>query len=182
MGLGPPPSATQKAGLVRDAFGLHKLIVVVTTSGKIFGIDNISGKHHWIQYLPNFTGFNAQQNLKIIIQRTSKHFPHPPQCVVVGKDSKTGYGVLYQFNPVTGLPNNVGTIHLGFSIKQFSLLHDTGADFLRGILILDSNDRAHVIPETATKYAHNFYLYAADKESGDLQGYVINAHGVSFLY
>lgn len=35
MGLGAPPSASQKAGLVRDAFGLHKMIVAVTASGKV---------------------------------------------------------------------------------------------------------------------------------------------------
>lgn len=156
MGLGPPPSATQKAGLVRDAFGLHKLIVILTTSGKMFGIDNISGKHHWIQLLSGFEAFTTEQNMKLVIQRTSKHFPHPPQCAVIAKDSKTGYGVLYQFNPVTGLPTNGGIVRLGYSIKQFSLLHKTGADFLKGILILDSNDGAHVIPEEAAKYVSYF--------------------------
>lgn len=35
MGLGQPPSASQKAGLVRDAFGLHKMMVIVTASGKV---------------------------------------------------------------------------------------------------------------------------------------------------
>lgn len=35
FGFGAPPSASQKAGLIRDAFGLHKMIVVVTESGKV---------------------------------------------------------------------------------------------------------------------------------------------------
>lgn len=152
MGLGPPLSATQKAGLVRDAFGLHKLIVVVTTSGKVFGIDNISGKHHWIQYLPGLTSFNEEQNMKLIIQRTSKHFPHPPQCVILAKDVKTGFATLYQFNPVTGLPLNGGIVNLGYVAQQFSLLHETGPDFLKGLLILDSLNVAHVFPENAAKY------------------------------
>ena len=35
LGLGAPESASQKAGLVRDDFGLHKMIVIVTESGKV---------------------------------------------------------------------------------------------------------------------------------------------------
>lgn len=35
FGFGAPPSASQKAGLIRDAFGLHKMIVIVTESGKV---------------------------------------------------------------------------------------------------------------------------------------------------
>jgi hypothetical protein len=35
LGLGKPPSAGQRAGLVRDEFGLHKMIVVTTSAGKV---------------------------------------------------------------------------------------------------------------------------------------------------
>lgn len=35
LGLGAPQSATQRAGLVRDSFGLHKMLVVATESGKV---------------------------------------------------------------------------------------------------------------------------------------------------
>lgn len=43
LGLGAPPSATQRAGLVRDDFGLHKMIVVVTASGKVVTLFLIYG-------------------------------------------------------------------------------------------------------------------------------------------
>jgi len=35
LGLGEPPSAGQRAGLVRDEFGLHKMVVVVSSAGKV---------------------------------------------------------------------------------------------------------------------------------------------------
>jgi hypothetical protein len=35
LGLGEPPSAGQRAGLVRDEFGLHKMIVVASSAGKV---------------------------------------------------------------------------------------------------------------------------------------------------
>lgn len=99
------PDQAADVDLTRDAFGLHKMIVAVTEHGKvccfslcfvnsvvndpifqIFGIDNMSGKYHWIKHLPNFKSFNDHQSLKIFVQRTSRHFPNPPMCVIVGKN------------------------------------------------------------------------------------------------
>lgn len=174
MGLGPPPSATQKAGLVRDAFGLHKIILIVTTSGKVFGMDNISGRQHWIKYLPDFTAFNAEQDMKLVVQRTSKHFPHPPQCAIVARHRTTGKGLVYQFNPVSGQPVSGGILSLPFIIQQFSLLHETGPEFLGGLLFLDEKNQAHVYPESETPLADKFYMFAANKNDGILAGYSIN--------
>lgn len=46
----------------------------------------MSGKHHWVKYLPNFTGFNNGQNMQIVVQRTSGHFPLQAQCLIVAKN------------------------------------------------------------------------------------------------
>lgn len=35
LGLGEPPSASQRLGLIRDEFGLHKMIVAATSAGKV---------------------------------------------------------------------------------------------------------------------------------------------------
>lgn len=86
IGLGQPPTDTQRAGLVRDSFGLHKMLVVLTRSGKIFGIDNISGKHHWQLYLSDVQNFVNQEPMRLLVQRTSKHFPLQPLCTVVAKE------------------------------------------------------------------------------------------------
>lgn len=87
IGLGPPPTATQRAGLVRDSFGLHKMLVLLTQAGKIFGVDNISGKHHWQLYLPNVNGFDNAENMRLIVQRSAKHFPLQPLCTILAKDA-----------------------------------------------------------------------------------------------
>lgn len=42
FGLGKPPSAGQRAGLVRDEFGLHKMIVVASSAGKVNQVPLIS--------------------------------------------------------------------------------------------------------------------------------------------
>ncbi|XP_062535416.1 ER membrane protein complex subunit 1 isoform X2 [Armigeres subalbatus] len=170
LGLGPAPSKAQKAGLVRDDFGLHKMLVVVTSSGKVFGIDNISGKQHWTRYLPEMTGFANGQSMKLLVQRTSRFYPLSAQCLILGRHRTTKNGLLYQFNPITGQPVNGGTIQLPYQIRQASLLHETGPDFLRGILLLDDNNQAHVLPESLAKYANNFYMFSADRETATIQG------------
>lgn len=173
LGLGPAPSKAQKAGLVRDDFGLHKMLVVVTSTGKVFGIDNVSGKYHWTRYLPEITGFANGQSMKLLVQRTSRFYPLTAQCVILGRNKNTKKGLIYQFNPITGQPVNKGFIQLPYEIQQASLLHETGPDFLRGLLILDSNSEAHVLPESCAKFAHNFYLFSAQRETGVINGFLV---------
>lgn len=149
MGLGPKPSDTQRAGLVRDSFGLHKMLVVLTKSGKVFGIDNISGRHHWQIYLKNVNEFANGEPMRLLVQRTSKHFPLQALCTIVARDKKTGNGVLYRFNPITGAPAEGGLLQLNHKIKQLSLLAETENDFVKGILVMDANNKVTVYPDHA---------------------------------
>ncbi|XP_058467728.1 ER membrane protein complex subunit 1 isoform X2 [Malaya genurostris] len=175
LGLGPAPSKAQKAGLVRDDFGLHKMLVVVTSRGKIFGIDNISGKQHWVRYIASITRFANDQNMKLLVQRTSRFYPLTAQCVILGRDKKTKHGLIYQFNPITGQPINGEITQLPYKIQQVSLLHETGPDFLKGLLILDEKNDAHVLPESSEKYAHNVYLFSADRDTATIKGFLIES-------
>ncbi|XP_001359799.2 ER membrane protein complex subunit 1 isoform X1 [Drosophila pseudoobscura] len=177
IGLGPPPTDTQRAGLVRDSFGLHKILVLLTRSGKIFGIDNISGKHHWQLYLPKVNAFDNAEQMHLIVQRTSKHFPLQPLCAIVAKNSINGNGVLYRFNPITGQATEGGLLHLDFKIKQLSLLAETEKDFVKGILIFDASNQVHVYPQHATPLADGMYLYTADVKSAQLEGYFVKYAG-----
>ncbi|XP_017081981.2 ER membrane protein complex subunit 1 isoform X1 [Drosophila eugracilis] len=177
IGLGPPPTDTQRAGLVRDSFGLHKMLVILTRAGKIFGIDNVSGKHHWQLYLPNVNGFANDEQMRLIVQRSAKHFPLQPLCTILGKDSVNGNGVLYRFNPITGQPVEGGLINLDYKIKQLSLLGETEKDFVKGILLLDASNQVHVYPQHATPLADGMYLYTADVKTAELSGYFVKYAG-----
>ncbi|KAH8295371.1 hypothetical protein KR018_010415, partial [Drosophila ironensis] len=177
IGLGPPPSATQRAGLVRDSFGLHKMLVLLTQTGKIFGIDNISGKHHWQLYLPNVRGFDNKEQMRLIVQRSAKHFPLQPLCTILGKDSDTDNGVLFRFNPITGQASEGGLILLDYKVKQFSLLKETERDFVKGILLLDASNRVHVYPQHASPLADGMYLYTAGMKTAELSGYFVKYAG-----
>lgn len=173
LGLGPPPSFSQKAGLVRDDFGLHKMMVILTQSGKLFGIDSVSGKQHWVLILKEFGGFANDQDMKILVQRTSKYYPLSAQCAVIAREKSNGNGIIYEFNPISGQPVNGGINKLGFKIQQVSLLHKSGENFLRGILFVDDKNSVHVQPETSLSMVDGFFFYVANKKTGVLTGYQI---------
>lgn len=67
---------------------------------------------------------------------------------------------------------------MGYKIKQSMLLHAATEEFLRGILILDSRDKIHVYPETATAVAavagKSTYLFTADRTMGVLSGFSLS--------
>lgn len=126
-----------------------------------------------MKLLPNFGGFSNDQSIKIVVQRTSGHFPLVAQCSIVARNKvggiyifslfnrqfllKSGYnfefqlngnGILYQFNPISGQPvSGNGIVQLPYAIEQMAQLHETRSEFLRGILFLDKQHRPHVVPK-----------------------------------
>lgn len=52
-------------------------------SAQLFGIESSSGTILWKQYLRNV---RPGASLKLMVQRTTAHFPHPPQCTLLVKD------------------------------------------------------------------------------------------------
>lgn len=88
--------------------------------------------------------------MQILVQRSSGHFPHQAQCVIVAKNRITGKGILYQFNPISGQPiTGDGRTSFDFAIRQITLLHETKYDFLKSILMLDQQNMVHVYPESS---------------------------------
>ncbi|KZC03992.1 ER membrane protein complex subunit 1 [Dufourea novaeangliae] len=173
-----PQPSNQRTDLVRDKFGLHKMIVLVTSAGKLYGIETRKGEIIWQLRVPSIRGFvKRSDSIILYVQRGSRHFPYPPQCALLAEDKKTGEGVMYTFNPITGQPLD-GLIKVGYKIKQSILLHVTTDDFLRSILILDNRDKAHVYPESATAMAaslgKNMYIFTADQATGVLSGFSLS--------
>lgn len=177
LGFGATQTDTQRAGLVRDSFGLHKMLVVLTRAGKIFGIDNISSKKHWMQYLPALENFENEQNMRLIVQRTSKHFPLQPMCAVVARNKDSGNGIVFSFNPITGKSNKDGLTLLNYQIKQMSMLRENENDFIKGILLLDKENNVHVIPSNAKTMADGMYIFTAEKTSAELNGFLVKLKG-----
>lgn len=125
-----------KTGLVRDEFGLHKLIIVATSVGKLFAIDTFTGSIVWSYRLPNvvpFLGLNGEQNMLLFVQRTARYAPLSAQCMLVAKDANTGKGVLFRFDPISGL-SETGIERLTYSVKQTMLLPYEDENHVKGMI------------------------------------------------
>nr|KAF6377922.1 ER membrane protein complex subunit 1 [Myotis myotis] len=160
--------------LARDEFNLQKMVVTVTASGKLFGIESSSGTILWKQYLPNV---KPDSSFKLMVQRTTAHFPHPPQCTLLVKDKETGMSSLYVFNPIFGKWSQVAPPVLKRPILQSLLLPIMDQDYAKVLLLIDDEYKVTAFPATRNvlrqlhELAPSIFFYLVDAEQGRLCGY-----------
>nr|KAF6377920.1 ER membrane protein complex subunit 1 [Myotis myotis] len=144
--------------LARDEFNLQKMVVTVTASGKLFGIESSSGTILWKQYLPNV---KPDSSFKLMVQRTTAHFPHPPQCTLLVKDKWSQVAP-----PVLKRP-----------ILQSLLLPIMDQDYAKVLLLIDDEYKVTAFPATRNvlrqlhELAPSIFFYLVDAEQGRLCGY-----------
>ncbi|KAF5924712.1 hypothetical protein HPG69_004584 [Diceros bicornis minor] len=160
--------------LARDEFNLQKMMVMVTASGKLFGIESSSGTILWKQYLPSV---KPDSSFKLMVQRTTAHFPHPPQCTLLVKDKETGMSSLYVFNPIFGKWSQVAPPVLKRPILQSLLLPVMDQDYAKVLLLIDDEYKVTAFPATRNvlrqlhELAPSIFFYLVDAEQGRLCGY-----------
>ncbi|XP_006883655.1 PREDICTED: ER membrane protein complex subunit 1 isoform X4 [Elephantulus edwardii] len=160
--------------LARDEFNLQKMMVMATASGKLFGIESSSGTILWKQYLPNV---KPDSSFKLMVQRTTAHFPHPPQCTLLVKDKETGMSSLYVFNPIFGKWSQVAPPVLKRPILQSLLLPVMDQDYAKVLLLIDDEYKVTAFPATRNvlrqlhELAPSIFFYLVDAEQGRLSGY-----------
>ncbi|KAF4013821.1 hypothetical protein G4228_005658 [Cervus hanglu yarkandensis] len=160
--------------LARDEFNLQKMMVMVTASGKLFGIESSSGTILWKQYLPNV---KPDSSFKLMVQRTTAHFPHPPQCTLLLKDKETGMSSLYVFNPIFGKWSQVAPPMLKRPVLQSLLLPIMDQDYAKVLLLIDDEYKVTAFPATRNvlrqlhELAPSIFFYLVDADQGRLCGY-----------
>ncbi|XP_006866390.1 PREDICTED: ER membrane protein complex subunit 1 isoform X4 [Chrysochloris asiatica] len=160
--------------LARDEFNLQKMMVMATAAGKLFGIESSSGTILWKQYLPNV---KPDSSFKLMVQRTTAHFPHPPQCTLLVKDKETGMSSLYVFNPIFGKWSQVAPPVLKRPILQSLLLPIMDQDYAKVLLLIDDEYKVTAFPATRNvlrqlhELAPSIFFYLVDAEQGRLSGY-----------
>jgi hypothetical protein len=170
--------------LTRDEFNLHKIIIVVTVPGKIYGLDSMTGGIIWRNLLPNVEPFRRvaiQQEeftMPLYVQRTTAHFPHQPLCTVLCRDKRSGFAMLYTFHPITGNAVSgvppVGEV-LNFNVISAVMLSHMDDQFMKPLLLLDTQKQYHVYPfsdtELVRSLASTLFTFVTDVESGIITGY-----------
>ncbi|XP_041655802.1 ER membrane protein complex subunit 1 isoform X2 [Cheilinus undulatus] len=160
--------------LSRDEFNLQKMMVMVTASGKLFGIDSRTGSVLWKHYLDNIPSNAA---FKLMVQRTTAHFPHPPQCTLLIKDKDTGLATLHVFNPIFGKTSHVTPPVLPQPILQSLLLPLMDQDYAKVLLLVDDQYKVSAFPSTKNvlqqlqQMASSIFFYLVDSSQGKLCGY-----------
>uniref|UniRef100_A0A7N6AL48 ER membrane protein complex subunit 1 n=1 Tax=Anabas testudineus TaxID=64144 RepID=A0A7N6AL48_ANATE len=160
--------------LSRDEFNLQKMMVMVTASGKLFGIDSKTGNILWKHYLDNIPSNAA---FKLMVQRTTAHFPHPPQCTLLIKDKDTGLATLHVFNPIFGKKSHVTPPALSQPILQSLMLPLMDQDYAKVLLLVDDQYKVSAFPSTKNvlqqlqEMATSIYFYLVDSSQGRLCGY-----------
>ncbi|XP_059808019.1 ER membrane protein complex subunit 1 [Hypanus sabinus] len=163
--------------LARDEFNLQKMMVMVTASGKLFGIDSSSGTILWKQYLENV---KPGSSFKLAVQRTTAHFPHPPQCTLIIKDKETGLSSLHVFNPIFGKRSQINPPTLTRPILQSLLLPIVDQDYAKVLLLIDDEHKVMVFPSSRNilqqlqNSAPVIFFYLVDPVLGKLNGYSLH--------
>ncbi|XP_067826240.1 ER membrane protein complex subunit 1 isoform X2 [Heptranchias perlo] len=160
--------------LARDEFNLQKMMVMVTASGKLFGIDSSSGTILWKQYFENV---KPGSSFKLTVQRTTAHFPHPPQCTLIIKDKETGLSSLHVFNPIFGKRSHINPPVLTRPILQSLLLPIVDQDYAKVLLLIDDEHKVTVFPSSRNilqqlqDTAPVVFFYLVDPVWGKLNGF-----------
>ncbi|XP_068453372.1 ER membrane protein complex subunit 1 [Clinocottus analis] len=160
--------------LSRDEFNLQKMMVMVTASGKLFGIDSKTGTILWRHYLDSIPSNAA---FKLMVQRTTAHFPHPPQCTLLIKDKDTGLATLHVFNPIFGKKSHVTPPALPQPMLQSLMLPVMDQDYAKVLLLVDDQYKVSAFPSTKNvlqqlqEMASSIFFYLVDSDQGKLTGY-----------
>ncbi|XP_008316237.1 ER membrane protein complex subunit 1 isoform X2 [Cynoglossus semilaevis] len=160
--------------LSRDEFNLQKMMVMVTASGKLFGIDSNTGSILWRHNLDNIP---ANAAFKLMVQRTTAHFPHPPQCTLLIKDKDTGLATLHVFNPIFGKKSHITPPALTQPILQSLILPLMDQDYAKVLLLVDDQYKVSAFPSTKNvlqqlqEMASSIFFFLIDSSQGRLSGY-----------
>ncbi|XP_045520266.1 ER membrane protein complex subunit 1 isoform X1 [Pieris brassicae] len=165
--------ADSPTALVRDYFNLHKIIVLITDVGKIYGMDNLSGEILWRRYDGNLN----TESVVMYTRRTARHPPHDAYITIIGKHEETGNGYIISLNPIRGTLVGERALQLDVRLQQVALLHVADTEKLYALVLLDEDETVQVLPLSAAPLVRDLYMYVADRDTGKMQGYTLRYNG-----
>lgn len=162
---------------IRDQFGLKKIIVLVTQTGKLFGLDTLSGDIVWELFRAEFATRGTKAEAILTLIRQSEENLSETRAVLIHP-----MGLILQFNPITG--EFVETKQLPNQIKQISYTGVDDVDNDRAVIICDTQDKVHIYPsylEARVKAnIDKYFMTIVDRAPPSLNGFnfVINSNEI----
>ncbi|KAL1919740.1 uncharacterized protein VTP21DRAFT_1671 [Calcarisporiella thermophila] len=182
--LASAKSGINEETLFRDIFGLRKLLVVITKSGKIVALDTANhGKIVWSRY---FGGFSPS---RVFVLRSSI-VRLPPIIGVVGQEAKGGLAQIIRLNGLTGGDvlgesdqdyHTTSVSQLAYRANQvFMLPLEENVHRTHLLAFVDQNAKLHIYPPGVTEitqkqldeFLKTFYFALSDGiNSQSIRGY-----------
>ncbi|CAH8442657.1 unnamed protein product [Heterobilharzia americana] len=175
------PKITWDEMLTRDNFNVHKMLVVATSVGKLFGLESDRGRVVWDYFVPS-TALLANGKLALFQQRNLAHFPLPPVMTLLLRSKTTNRPVIFSFNPITGVPSREAGMNM-YSMKSDiiqAVLHpgpiSERCEFIRPLLLVKTDLNVEVfptncVPAIASSDSTPLYIYTVESEKARLSGY-----------
>lgn len=95
----------------------------------------------------------------------------------------TPKGYVLAYNPLNGLIEDRQDLKI--SVKQSLLMHHADDKGVKGILLLDMNDKVHLYPKSTRQifamYKNSYYMLVAQYENEQVEGYSFHHVGVKTL-
>ncbi|CAL2035031.1 unnamed protein product [Caenorhabditis brenneri] len=158
----------------RDYFNLRKVIIAVTSSGTVFGIDSADGQYLWKLWLgETFSPLDSQLDHKrvpLFVQRTTAHYQLDGLASVVFSNKNTHNGIIVSFNPMIGKVESRN--ELGFPIKRLSLLPGHTHKHVFPVMLIGKNDQIKIFPSITPEELHGSTssLHLLDLQKEGVQG------------
>lgn len=163
---------------MRDQFGLKKIIVLATQTGKLFGLDTISGDILWELFNAEFSTRGSKVEAILTLNRQSEENQSESRAILIHPK-----GLILQFNPISG--EFVEKKQLPNAIKQISYTEVDDVDGDRGVIIVDTQHKVHIYPsylEARVKAnLDRYFMTIVDRTPASLNGFkfvMINTNDV----
>ncbi|CAH8825216.1 unnamed protein product [Trichobilharzia szidati] len=177
------PKMTWDEMLTRDNFNVHKMLVVATSVGKVFGLESERGRVVWDYFVPS-AALLANGKLALFQQRNLAHFPLPPVMSLLFRSKTTNLPMVFSFNPITGVPSretDMSMYSMNSNIIQAVLQPGPVSEkckFIRPLLFLKTDLEVEVypsycVPAFASSDSTPLHIYTVESQEARLSGYRI---------
>jgi hypothetical protein len=155
--------------LIKDEFGLKKVIIAITQYSSIYAIHSSGGRVLWRQYVPDV------ELKQVYVIKKAIHYP--PEIVIVGTNTKTARGFLRHLNPHTG--QIIRDTQLTYDLDQVVQLPFHDNEYRSVLLLVDNKKNVNIYPDNEEtrslvhKNREHIFFYQVDEKAGSVTGYTV---------
>ncbi|KAI9339677.1 hypothetical protein BDR26DRAFT_381388 [Obelidium mucronatum] len=184
---GSSSTSNDTVPLFADRLGFRKLLVVVTSTGKIHALETEFGKSIWTRWVGSSYSYSAN-DLEVLRAGAVKF---PPVVGIFGTSSISGDVIVHRINAITGadfVTEQVPAVTSLADADQIILVPGKEEkDHTNVYAVVDSENKITVYPNTNEAVdafvaaLPTFYYYRVKKGDPHVKGYIVDNQGKNFV-